>query len=158
MVDAREKKVEHKKRNPGRRRSVRENFGAPGRIRTHDPLVRSQVLYPTELLARYQNRRSRILRELFEKSKTPRKKNLLLRFFAGERHAADRTRRLIQASRLWQRYCRPSGAFPFDERPARAKAARRWRRRGQCRGVARHRADRREVRPKKGRPRVAQGS
>ena len=25
--------------------------GAPGRIRTHDPLVRSQVLYPTELLA-----------------------------------------------------------------------------------------------------------
>ena len=27
-------------------------FGAPGRIRTHDPLVRSQVLYPTELRAR----------------------------------------------------------------------------------------------------------
>ena len=27
------------------------NFGAPGRIRTHDPLVRSQVLYPTELRA-----------------------------------------------------------------------------------------------------------
>lgn len=26
-------------------------FGAPGRIRTHDPLVRSQVLYPTELRA-----------------------------------------------------------------------------------------------------------
>ena len=26
--------------------------GAPGRIRTHDPLVRSQVLYPTELRAR----------------------------------------------------------------------------------------------------------
>ena len=25
--------------------------GAPGRIRTRDPLVRSQVLYPTELLA-----------------------------------------------------------------------------------------------------------
>ena len=25
--------------------------GAPGRIRTHDPLVRSQVLYPTELRA-----------------------------------------------------------------------------------------------------------
>jgi hypothetical protein len=24
-------------------------FGAAGRIRTHDPLVRSQVLYPTEL-------------------------------------------------------------------------------------------------------------
>src|SRR5690348_11906722 len=28
------------------------NIGAPGRIRTHDPLVRSQVLYPTELRAR----------------------------------------------------------------------------------------------------------
>ena len=27
-------------------------FGAPGRIRTRDPLVRSQVLYPTELPAR----------------------------------------------------------------------------------------------------------
>ena len=27
------------------------NDGAPGRIRTHDPLVRSQVLYPTELRA-----------------------------------------------------------------------------------------------------------
>ena len=26
--------------------------GAPGRIRTSDPLVRSQVLYPTELRAR----------------------------------------------------------------------------------------------------------
>ncbi len=26
-------------------------IGAPGRIRTHDPLVRSQVLYPTELRA-----------------------------------------------------------------------------------------------------------
>ena len=26
-------------------------FGAAGRIRTHDPLVRSQVLYPTELRA-----------------------------------------------------------------------------------------------------------
>ena len=25
------------------------NSGAAGRIRTHDPLVRSQVLYPTEL-------------------------------------------------------------------------------------------------------------
>jgi hypothetical protein len=25
------------------------NFGAAGRNRTHDPLVRSQVLYPTEL-------------------------------------------------------------------------------------------------------------
>ena len=25
--------------------------GAPGRIRTHAPLVRSQILYPTELLA-----------------------------------------------------------------------------------------------------------
>jgi hypothetical protein len=27
-------------------------FGAPGEIRTPDPLVRSQVLYPTELRAR----------------------------------------------------------------------------------------------------------
>src|SRR5688572_10840820 len=27
-------------------------FGAAGRIRTHDPLVRSQVLYPTELQPR----------------------------------------------------------------------------------------------------------
>ena len=27
-------------------------FGAPGRIRTRDPLVRSPVLYPTELPAR----------------------------------------------------------------------------------------------------------
>src|SRR5690606_35716268 len=27
----------------------RDNSGAAGRIRTHDPLVRSQVLYPTEL-------------------------------------------------------------------------------------------------------------
>ena len=26
-------------------------FGAPGMIRTHDPLFRSQVLYPTELRA-----------------------------------------------------------------------------------------------------------
>src|SRR5215467_2789332 len=30
---------------------IRE-FGAPGEIRTPDPLVRSQVLYPTELRAR----------------------------------------------------------------------------------------------------------
>ncbi len=29
--------------------------GAPGRIRTHDPLVRSQVLYPTELRALHAN-------------------------------------------------------------------------------------------------------
>jgi hypothetical protein len=27
-------------------------YGAPGRIRTSDPLVRSQILYPTELRAR----------------------------------------------------------------------------------------------------------
>lgn len=27
--------------------------GAAGRIRTHDPLVRSQVLYPTELQPHY---------------------------------------------------------------------------------------------------------
>ena len=29
-----------------------ENYGAPGEIRTPDHLVRSQVLYPTELRAR----------------------------------------------------------------------------------------------------------
>ena len=29
-----------------------EYIGAPGEIRTPDPLVRSQVLYPTELRAR----------------------------------------------------------------------------------------------------------
>ncbi len=28
-------------------------YGAPGEIRTPDPLVRSQVLYPAELRARY---------------------------------------------------------------------------------------------------------
>jgi hypothetical protein len=32
--------------------SVRPLFGAPGRIRTSDPLVRSQMLYPAELRAR----------------------------------------------------------------------------------------------------------
>jgi hypothetical protein len=31
--------------------NLQRNYGAPGRIRTHDPLVRSQVLYPTELRA-----------------------------------------------------------------------------------------------------------
>ena len=30
----------------------RRNYGAPGRTRTADHLVRSQVLYPTELRAR----------------------------------------------------------------------------------------------------------
>ena len=29
-----------------------ENYGAPGAIRTPDPLVRSQILYPTELRVR----------------------------------------------------------------------------------------------------------
>ena len=42
--------------------------GAPGRIRTHDPLVRSQILYPTELLPR-QNCRSRILANPKKKGK-----------------------------------------------------------------------------------------
>src|SRR5215470_10384395 len=47
-------------RNPGKQtgrslRSARFENGAPGRIRTHDPLVRSQVLYPTELRARGAN-------------------------------------------------------------------------------------------------------
>ena len=31
------------------------NIGAPGEIRTPDPLVRSQILYPTELRAHYNN-------------------------------------------------------------------------------------------------------
>lgn len=34
--------------------------GAVGRIRTHDPLVRSQILYPTELLAHKFRRRRTI--------------------------------------------------------------------------------------------------
>src|SRR5574343_24 len=34
--------------------------GAPGAIRTPDPLVRSQILYPTELRARCQNNTVRI--------------------------------------------------------------------------------------------------
>ena len=38
--------------------------GAPGRIRTHDPLVRSQVLYPTELRARGREFNMRPLRAL----------------------------------------------------------------------------------------------
>lgn len=42
--------------------------GAVGRIRTHDPLVRSQILYPTELLPR-QNCRSRILANPKKKGK-----------------------------------------------------------------------------------------
>ena len=42
--------------------------GAVGRIRTHDPLVRSQILYPTELLPR-QKCRSRILRKFHGKGK-----------------------------------------------------------------------------------------
>ena len=40
--------------------AVRE-IGAPGRIRTADHLVRSQVLYPAELRARGSNRRAAIL-------------------------------------------------------------------------------------------------
>src|SRR5690625_708839 len=36
-------------------------YGAAGRIRTHDPLVRSQVLYPTEL----QPRRKRTITHYF---------------------------------------------------------------------------------------------
>ncbi len=57
-------------------------FGAPGRIRTHDPLVRSQVLYPTELRALIKNYSSskRAARQL---------RALLAPLFAayGERHA-----------------------------------------------------------------------
>ncbi len=37
------------KRQTGR---INPEIGAAGRIRTHDPLVRSQVLYPTELQPR----------------------------------------------------------------------------------------------------------
>ncbi len=33
-----------------------ELYGAPGEIRTPDRLVRSQVLYPAELRARYEAR------------------------------------------------------------------------------------------------------
>ena len=36
------------------RQVVLWEYGAPGEIRTPDPLVRSQVLYPTELRARYE--------------------------------------------------------------------------------------------------------
>lgn len=39
------------KGKPERLFNVRACHGAPGRIRTRDPLVRSQVLYPTELPA-----------------------------------------------------------------------------------------------------------
>ena len=39
--------------------------GAPGRIRTRDHLVRSQVLYPTELLARTFKFKCRIIESFF---------------------------------------------------------------------------------------------
>ena len=42
------KATDMKKGLPWLRTSLFE-YGAAGRIRTHDPLVRSQVLYPTEL-------------------------------------------------------------------------------------------------------------
>ena len=32
---------------------LKDKNGAPGRIRTSDPLVRSQILYPTELRAHF---------------------------------------------------------------------------------------------------------
>jgi hypothetical protein len=35
-------------KEPSAKKALGKN-GAAGRIRTHDPLVRSQVLYPTEL-------------------------------------------------------------------------------------------------------------
>src|SRR4051812_41510717 len=41
-------------------RKEQGTIGAPGRIRTHDPLVRSQVLYPTELRALWRRKYSRI--------------------------------------------------------------------------------------------------
>ncbi len=37
------------------------NYGAPGEIRTPDRLVRSQILYPTELRAPYLTSDSRIV-------------------------------------------------------------------------------------------------
>ena len=43
------RKKRQQKRNP---KVPCRKLGAPGRIRTRDPLVRSQVLYPTELPAR----------------------------------------------------------------------------------------------------------
>ena len=89
-------KRERQKRNPGRSSNVPGNFdGAPGRIRTHDPLVRSQVLYPTELLAHNQIRRSRILRALSKKSKSSSKKKSGRSFFVriSVRRSADLCRR-----------------------------------------------------------------
>ena len=63
------------KRLPGKNKAAdaftstaSELGGAVGRIRTHDPLVRSQILYPTELLPR-QNCRSRILTNPKKKGK-----------------------------------------------------------------------------------------
>lgn len=44
--------------------------GAAGRIRTHDPLVRSQVLYPTELQP---HSRSKIIADFFLLGSPPRK-------------------------------------------------------------------------------------
>ena len=38
-----------KKKKPAIRRLQAFQYGAAGRNRTHDPLVRSQVLYPAEL-------------------------------------------------------------------------------------------------------------
>ena len=52
--------------------------GAPGRIRTRDPLVRSQVLYPTELLAHSSNE-NEIICELFSLCKAPCIKTVKIR-------------------------------------------------------------------------------
>ncbi len=46
----------------GYRATEWKTVGAPGRIRTSDRLVRSQVLYPTELLARHENRLKKVAR------------------------------------------------------------------------------------------------
>tara|TARA_Y100000389_G_scaffold170502_1_gene177547 strand:- start:168 stop:308 length:141 start_codon:yes stop_codon:yes gene_type:complete len=41
-------------------------FGAPGKIRTPDPLIRSQVLYPAELPAHFKHYKPKIIKkELF---------------------------------------------------------------------------------------------
>ncbi len=42
--------ITNKKRTCSHRPQVLDFIGTPGRIRTADPLIRSQILYPAELL------------------------------------------------------------------------------------------------------------
>ena len=55
----------HKELSPGstgrKTRCVKVESGAPGKIRTPDPLIRSQVLYPAELPVRVPPSRSFVL-------------------------------------------------------------------------------------------------